>query len=65
MRISDVHRTQISKYERGEADRQAEIPVKLARMLGVSVDDFFVGVGWQQDPPRLLIEADEPKQIEP
>lgn len=54
---SDVHRTQISKYERGETEPQAEVLARLSRALGVSVDEFFSGVGWQQEPPRLVIAS--------
>lgn len=57
MRISDVHRTQISSYERGETEPQAEVLARLSRALGVSVDEFFAGVGWQPEPPRLVIES--------
>ena len=57
MRISDVHRTQISSYERGETEPQAEVLARLSRALGVSVDEFFAGVGWQSEPPRLVIES--------
>lgn len=55
MRIADVHRTQISNYERGETEPQAEILARLSRALGVSVEELFAGVGWQQDPPRLVV----------
>jgi transcriptional regulator with XRE-family HTH domain len=57
MRIADVHRTQISKYERGETEPQAEILARLSRALGVSVEELFEGVGWQEDPPRLVIRS--------
>lgn len=56
MRISDVHRTQISNYERGRAEPQAEVLARLARALGVSTEDFFAGVDWQTEPPRLVID---------
>lgn len=59
MRLSDVHRTQISKYERGETEPQAEVLARLSRALGVSTDEFFVGIGWQADPPRLVLESTE------
>jgi hypothetical protein len=52
MWVSDVHRTQISKYERGETEPQAEVLARLSRSLGVSVDEFLLGVGWQQELPR-------------
>lgn len=61
MRISDVHRTQISKYERGETEPQAEIIARLSRALGVSTEEFFAGVGWQEEPPRLIVESAEPQ----
>lgn len=56
MRLSEVHRTQISNYERGETEPQAEVLAKLSRALGVSAEEFFAGIGWQQDPPRLVVE---------
>jgi transcriptional regulator with XRE-family HTH domain len=56
MRLSEVHRTQISSYERGETEPQAEVLARLSRALGVSVEEFFAGVGWQLEPPRLVIE---------
>ena len=43
MRISDVHRTQISSYERGETEPQAEVLARLSRALGVSVDEVSWG----------------------
>jgi transcriptional regulator with XRE-family HTH domain len=58
MLLSGVHRTQISKYERGETEPQAEVLARLSRALGVSADEFFAGVGWQEDPPRLIVELD-------
>lgn len=51
---SDVHRTQISKYERGETEPSAEVMARLGRALGVDADEFFAGVGWQKKPPRLI-----------
>jgi transcriptional regulator with XRE-family HTH domain len=62
MRISDVHRTQISKYERGETEPQAEVLARLSRSLGVSVEEFFAGVSWQAEPPRLVVEPTEPER---
>jgi hypothetical protein len=41
---------------------------KLSRALGVTVEDLFAGVGWQQEPPRLLIEDPidaEDENVEP
>lgn len=55
MWLSDVHRTQISKYERGETEPQAAVLARLSRSLGVSAEEFFAGIGWQQQPPRLVI----------
>jgi transcriptional regulator with XRE-family HTH domain len=55
MSLADVHRTQISNYERGETEPQAEVLARLSRALGVSAEEFFAGVGWQGAPPRLLI----------
>lgn len=54
IRIADVHRTQISKYERGETEPQAEVLARLSRALGVTAEEFFAGIGWQQQPPRLV-----------
>lgn len=63
MLVSDVHRTQISNYERGETEPQAEVLARLSRALGVSVDEFFSGVGWQQEPPRLVIARRQPRSV--
>lgn len=57
MRLSEVHRTQISNYERGETEPQAEALAKLSRALGVSAEEFFAGIGWQSEPPRLVVES--------
>jgi hypothetical protein len=27
----------------------------LSRALGVSAEEFFAGIGWQQEPPRLVV----------
>lgn len=56
---ADVHRTQISKYERAETEPQAEVLARLSLALGVSADAFFAGVGWQEHPPRLIFDPDE------
>jgi transcriptional regulator with XRE-family HTH domain len=65
MRISDVHRTQISKYERGETEPQAEVLARLSRAMEVSVEELFTGIGWQVDPPRLVVEPiDEEREIQ-
>jgi transcriptional regulator with XRE-family HTH domain len=56
MHLADVHRTQISKYERGEVEPQAEVLARLSRALGVSADEFFTGVRWQESPPRLVVD---------
>lgn len=56
MARADVHRTQISKYERGETEPQLEILARLAKGLGVSIDSLVEGIGWQEKPfPRLVI----------
>lgn len=55
MWLADVHRTQISKYERGEIEPRAEVLARLSRALGVSAEEFFSGIGWQRLPPRLVI----------
>jgi transcriptional regulator with XRE-family HTH domain len=60
MKLSDVHRTQISKYERGETEPQAEALAKLSRALRVSAEDLFAGIDWQEEPPRLVIESADP-----
>jgi transcriptional regulator with XRE-family HTH domain len=59
MRLSDVHRTQISKYERGETEPQAEVLARLSRSLGISAEEFFAGISWQADPPRLIVDSDD------
>jgi len=55
MNLADVHRTQISNYERGETEPQAEALARLSRALGVSAEEFFAGVHWQRSPPRLVV----------
>lgn len=45
---------------KGELDTPFEGPLgsryrRLSRALGVSVEEFFVGIGWQREPPRLVI----------
>lgn len=57
MNLADVHRTQISKYERGEVEPQAEVLCRLSRALGASAEEFFVGVHWQKRPPRLIVSG--------
>ncbi len=57
MLLADVHRTQISGYERGEVEPQAEVLARLSRALGVSVEEFFTGVDWQERPPRLVVDG--------
>jgi transcriptional regulator with XRE-family HTH domain len=59
MARADVHRTQISKYERGENEPQLEVIARLAWALSVSVDTLFARITWQESPPRLLVEASE------
>jgi transcriptional regulator with XRE-family HTH domain len=56
MMLAGVHRTQISSYERGETEPQAEVLARLSRALGVSAEEFFAGIGWRDDPPRLVVE---------
>lgn len=66
MHLADVHRTQISCYERGETEPQAEVLARLSRALGVSVEEFFVGVRWQHSPPRLVVgDHQGPESIRP
>ncbi len=55
MNLADVHRTQVSCYERGETEPQAEVLARLSRALGVSAEEFFAGVHWQASPPRLVV----------
>jgi transcriptional regulator with XRE-family HTH domain len=56
---ADVHRTQISKYERGEAEPQLETLARLAWALDVSADSLLAGINWQESPPRLSVESNE------
>lgn len=63
MWLADVHRTQISKYERGETEPQAEVLAKLSRALGVSAEELFSGIGWQPTPPQLTLESDPPAEV--
>jgi transcriptional regulator with XRE-family HTH domain len=60
MALADVHRTQVSKYERGETEPQLEILARLAKGLGVSIDSLVEGLGWEEQSPRLLIEGPGP-----
>ena len=55
MKRSGVHRVQIGKYERGETIPQAQVLAKLSRALGVSTEEFFAGIDWQKEPPRLIV----------
>jgi transcriptional regulator with XRE-family HTH domain len=55
MAVADVHRTQISKYERGASIPKPEVMLRLAKSMGVPTDAFFRGIEWQAEPPRLLI----------
>ena len=59
MSRAGVHRTQISNYERGETEPQAEVLARLSRALGVEAEEFFVGIEWQEWPPRLLIPQED------
>lgn len=43
---SEVHRTAISSIERGETIPQADTVAKLAGGIGVSPEDFFIGIHW-------------------
>jgi transcriptional regulator with XRE-family HTH domain len=66
MHLADVHRTQISKYERGEVEPQAEVLARLSRALRVSAEEFFAGVSWQASPPRLVVgEGPDSQSIRP
>ena len=65
MRLSEVHRTQISSYERGQTEPQAEVLARLSRALGVSAERFFTGIDWQAEPPRLVIEPSGDEEREP
>lgn len=44
---AEVHRTQISKIERGETIPQTDTIAKLAGGIGISPEDFFIGVRWE------------------
>ena len=57
---SDVHRTVISKLERGETGPHIETIVKLARSLGVPVGDLFVET--QPGSPGISDAGSEPKR---
>jgi transcriptional regulator with XRE-family HTH domain len=59
MARADIHRNQISKYERGETEPQLETLARLAWALDVSVDSLLAGINWQESPPRLLDESSE------
>lgn len=52
MWLAGVHRTQISSYERGVTEPQAEVIARLSHALGVSPEEFFAGVGFQERPSR-------------
>ena len=62
MARADVHRTQISNYERGEVEPQLEILARLAKGLDVDLDRLVEGIGRQAEPPRLLIDAPGPEE---
>ncbi len=54
---SQVHRTQISKYERGEVEPTAESLAKLSFALNVDAQDFFAGARLTKgSPPRLVVD---------
>ncbi len=44
---SEVHRTVVSKVERGESIPRAETIARLAGGLGVGPGDLFAGLDWQ------------------
>lgn len=43
--LAEVHRSQISSFERGLAMPRARTLLKLAGSCGVSVDDLLAGIG--------------------
>lgn len=44
---ADMHRTRISKFEKGEELPQFETLVRLAGALGVSIEVFAEGIAWE------------------
>jgi len=44
---SSVHRTAVSKIERGETIPRSDTLLKLAGALGVGTDDLMAGLSWQ------------------
>lgn len=62
MSRAGVHRTQISKYERGETEPQAEVLAKLLLALGNDTSDVLAGIELEEsEPPRLKIEPVDPE----
>lgn len=59
---SDVHRTQISRYERGETEPTAEVIVRLARALHVDADEFFSGVELAAAPTEADRQTESRRQ---
>jgi len=51
---SEVHRTVISKVERGESIPRADTLAKLAGGLGVDPGELFAGLAWQPGEPRAM-----------
>lgn len=47
---ADIHRTDISKLERGGAAPGSETLFKISESLGVSASELFDGLSW--DPPQ-------------
>lgn len=55
---AEIHRTAISKIERGETIPQADTVAKLAGGIGISPEDFFIGIRWLPgEPPAPRVEG--------
>ena len=45
-RLGGVHRTEISKLERGRREPRISVLVKLSSVLDVPFDELLEGIGW-------------------
>jgi transcriptional regulator with XRE-family HTH domain len=64
MRISGVHRTQISKFERGATTPELSTLLVLCSALNVGVAELLAGITWDPGPalsPREIRSMDEGK----
>jgi transcriptional regulator with XRE-family HTH domain len=50
-----VHRTQISKFERGETLPEIETLIRLCGALAVEPNDLMAGISWEPPPPPTAL----------